>query len=190
MTSRPSKSAPAKTARRPASESGKTGAGPAKPPRPVQVANRYRRLKVDRKQVRRLIDVLDSLPTFPIPEGELSLAFLDDPQITEVHAQFLEDPTPTDVITFPGDPEAGFAGEICVSADHAQFEAEKRGHAFARELTLYLVHGWLHLAGYDDHEPADRRAMRAAERRVMAALEAANAFPAFALAEKPATHRS
>ena len=53
--------------------------------------------------------------------------------------------------------------------------------AFANELTLYVVHGWLHLAGYDDLQPAKKRRMRAAEARAMKLLSTAKAIPAFRL---------
>ena len=52
---------------------------------------------------------------------------------------------------------------------------------FATELTLYVVHGWLHLAGYDDLQPAKKRKMRAAEARAMKLLMAAEAIPPFRL---------
>ena len=50
---------------------------------------------------------------------------------------------------------------------------------FAAELTLYVVHGWMHLVGYDDLQPARKRRMRAAEARAMKVLRAAKAIPAF-----------
>lgn len=130
----------------------------------------------------------------PVPPGELSLVFLTDPALAKIHADFMDDPTATDVITFEGDPAAGLAGEICVSADTAWNYvgarlARVRGRAqgtplqqsFATELTLYLVHGWLHLAGYDDLRPARKRRMRAAEARAMKLLAAAGAIPPFRL---------
>ena len=92
------------------------------------------------------------------------------------------DPTATDVITFEGDPAAGLAGEICVSADTARSYARAQRKDFSAELTLYLVHGWLHLAGYDDRQPAQKRRMRAAEKRAMTLLREAKAVPAFWLA--------
>ena len=92
------------------------------------------------------------------------------------------DPTVTDVITFPGDSEDGLAGEICVSVNRAEAEAAARGEPLARELTLYLVHGWLHLVGFDDVEDADRRAMRQAEEETMNAVEEAGLVPDFRLA--------
>jgi len=113
--------------------------------------------------------------------GELSLVFLNDAALAALHADFLNDPTPTDVITFAGDPAAGLAGEICVSVDTAAREARARRADFATELTLYLVHGWLHLLGHDDLEPAAKRRMRAAERRALALLRRAHAIPPFRL---------
>jgi len=116
------------------------------------------------------------------PMGELSLVFLTDPALAKIHADFMDDPTTTDVITFEGDELAGVAGEICVSADTARAYARAHGRDFATELTLYVVHGWLHLAGYDDLQPQKKRRMRAAEARAMALLRAAKAVPAFRLA--------
>ena len=107
----------------------------------------------------------------------------------------MDDPTATDVITFEGDSIAGLAGEICVSADTAsKYVGLEEGPAragprssgswtlqnpFATELTLYVVHGWLHLAGYDDLRPAKKRRMRAAEARAMKLLREAKAIPDF-----------
>ena len=90
-----------------------------------------------------------------------------------VHADFLDDPSPTDVITFEGDRMMGSAGEICVCAEVARGYAGDHGGDFARELLLYFVHGYLHLAGYDDTTPAAKRRMRAGERQAMALLDAA-----------------
>ncbi len=115
------------------------------------------------------------------PAGELSLVFLTDPALAQVHADFMDDPTATDVITFEGDPAAGLAGEVCVSADTAAAYARAHRRDFATELTLYVVHGWLHLAGYDDIQPVKKRRMRAAEARALKLLASAKAIPAFGL---------
>ena len=115
------------------------------------------------------------------PPGELSIVLVTDRAIARLHADFMDDPTATDVITFEGDPLAGLAGEICVSADTARQYAREHGRDFAEELTLYIVHGWLHLAGYDDLRPARKRRKRAAEARALALLRAAAAIPAFRL---------
>lgn len=116
----------------------------------------------------------------PFP-GELSLVFLTDQELARLHGDFLADPTTTDVITFEGDPLHGVAGEICVSADTAARYAKVHGRNFSQELTLYVVHGWLHLAGHDDLIPAKKRAMRRAEARAMKLLERARCTPRFRL---------
>ncbi|MBL00759.1 MAG: rRNA maturation RNase YbeY [Opitutales bacterium] len=111
---------------------------------------------------------------FPINEGELSIAFVSDAEIAQVHADFMDDPSPTDVITFPAQPKIKSAGEIIVSVDHAQSRATKLGEPFSRELSLYLVHGWLHLAGYDDSKESDRARMREAEQKALLILDEAD----------------
>ena len=123
------------------------------------------------------------LPAPPaVPPGELSLAFLTPADLARLHSSFLGDPSVTDVITFNGTPDSSQAGEICVAAGAAAAFAARRGRGFAEELTLYLVHGWLHLAGHDDRTPAQKRRMRAAEARAMALLQAHRLIPRFTLA--------
>jgi probable rRNA maturation factor len=116
------------------------------------------------------------------PAGELSVAFLSDPALARLHGQFLGDPSATDVITFAGDGAAGTAGEICVSVDAAVRHAGRAGPRLSAEITLYLVHGWLHLAGYDDRGAVAKRSMRRAEARAMRLLAGSAALPRFVLA--------
>jgi probable rRNA maturation factor len=116
-----------------------------------------------------------------LPPGELSIVFLTDAALAELHGSFLNDPSLTDVITFEADPLAGTAGEICVSVDTACRYAAQTGQSFADELTLYLVHGLLHLAGYDDLVPTRKRRMRLAERRAMNLLREQAGVPEFCL---------
>lgn len=175
--------------------------------REVAITNRHPRLRLDRRAVAAAIAVLDAHAAKFLggcPAGELSLVFLTDPALAKIHADFMDDPTATDVITFEGNAAAGLAGEVCVSADtaaryvglvegprpcgplgrHARSRlAETRAlqDSFSAELTLYVVHGWLHLAGYDDLQPAKKRKMRAAEARAMKLLRASRAVPAFRL---------
>jgi probable rRNA maturation factor len=141
--------------------------------RPLSIANRHPRLRLDRRALARVIAALDAVPDAfrgGCPPGELSLVFLTDPALARLHADFLADPTTTDVITFEGDPSVGVAGEICVSADTAAAYAKRHRHDFSAELTLYVIHGWLHLAGYDDLQPAKKREMRRAEARALKLL--------------------
>ena len=155
--------------------------------REVSIANRHPRLQLDRRAVARVIALLDAnhraiaLGLPPFPTGELSLVFLTDPALAALHAEFLDDPATTDVITFAGNPALGSAGEICVSADTAVAYARRHRRDFSTELTLYVIHGWLHLAGYDDLVPAKKRAMRRAEARALRVLTRAGALPKFSL---------
>lgn len=150
--------------------------------RDTQVTNLYSNLAYSEESLNRFFETLDSLGKYPIQPGELSIALIDDPTIAQLHADFLNDPTPTDVITFPADPSLDFAGEICVSVDHALAHSKKFNVPFNSELTLYLVHGWLHLAGLDDINDHDRAIMRKAEQEVLSLLEKAGSIPDFHIA--------
>ena len=154
------------------------------PDRTLAIANRHPRLRLNRRAVAAAIAVLDAHPKEfrgGCPAGELSLAFLTDAALARLHGDFLADPSETDVITFAGEPLAGLAGEVCVSVDTAATYAKKQKVDFSAELTLYLVHGWLHLAGYDDLQPAKKRLMRRAEARALSLLRRTGAMPRFAL---------
>ncbi len=93
--------------------------------------------------------VLSSLPM-------VEIAVVDDAAIAQVHAEFLDDPSETDAITFP-------YGEILVSCDTAARYAAEHGIDPCEELFRYMVHGLTHLHGYLDYEPADRQALFAVQ---------------------------
>ncbi len=86
----------------------------------------------------------------------VEISIVDDPTIAEVHAEFLDDPTATDAITFP-------YGEVLVSCDTAASYAAAHGIEREEELFRYMVHGLTHLHGYLDYEPADREALFAVQ---------------------------
>ncbi len=83
----------------------------------------------------------------------VEISIVGDPTISEIHARFLDDPSPTDVITFP---HGDGLGEIMVSIDTAVRQASEFGEPWERELFRYIVHGLLHLHGYLD-DSKDRR---------------------------------
>lgn len=104
-------------------------------------------------------------------EGEVSVAIVDDQRIRQLNARYLGHDYPTDVLSFTLEASPGYVeGEIVCSAQTAQRVAERLACPAEHELLLYVVHGALHLAGYDDQTPEGRRAMRAREQEILAAL--------------------
>lgn len=152
---------------------------PKKRKRSILIYNPCKALEFNKRDLQAAFHFLDQYAPYSIPDGDLSLALLENEAHNQLHADFLNDPTPTDVITFPGDPEDKTAGEICVSIDTAYDYSTENKADFSRELTLYLVHGWLHLAGFDDLEELDRKAMKKEERVCMSMLETNEKIPLF-----------
>lgn len=97
---------------------------------------------------------------------------VDDAEIAELNARHLHHRGPTDVLSFPiGDVDpvrkAYFLGEIVVSFETAEREAAERGLPTREEWARYLVHGFLHLLGYDDRTPRLRARMEALQERIL-----------------------
>ncbi len=90
----------------------------------------------------------------------VEISLIDDAAIAAVHGEFMNDPTPTDVITF-------HHGEILISAETAASCGVEHGHATEREALLYAIHGLLHLNGYDDLSEPDRIRMHAAQEEIL-----------------------
>lgn len=108
---------------------------------------------------------------------EVCVHFVNTEEIIQLHSEFFNDPTPTDCISFPIDgvksDRSGYCmlGDVFVCTDVAKEYAEEHHEVPLEELTLYVVHGLLHLMGYDDIEEIDRKAMRDAEKRQMRYLK-------------------
>jgi probable rRNA maturation factor len=104
----------------------------------------------------------------------LSVAVVDDGRMSELHERYSGIPGPTDVLAFPLEDEVpgpeALLGEVVVSADTAAREAAERGLTFERELLLYVIHGTLHLLGYDDHDPTERTRMHARQEELLGAF--------------------
>lgn len=102
-------------------------------------------------------------PDAPLAElPEIEITIVDDADIARVHGDFLDDPTPTDVITF-------HHGEILISAETAQRQGREHGQSVDHEVALYLVHGLLHLAGWDDHGTDEARDMAQRQNEILQA---------------------
>ena len=116
------------------------------------------------------------------PNGVLSVVFMEQNAHNQLHGQLLNDYRPTDVITFPADEEDGHAGEICVSVDKAMLESGLRGIPFVEEVSLYLIHGWLHLIGFNDMEEVERTCMKDEEKNCLSLIRKSCLWPDFELA--------
>jgi probable rRNA maturation factor len=103
------------------------------------------------------------------PEAELSLVLVDIPAMTELHIEWMDEPGPTDVLSFPMDelrpglpgqePVAGVLGDIVICPEVALAQAQAAGHSRDEEISLLLTHGILHLLGYDHAEPDEHAEM-------------------------------
>jgi len=111
-----------------------------------------------------------ALPTIRGLAGEISFVILDDPAMRNLNRRYLGRNRATDVLAFDLGPGGGPSAEVLVSADTARRQAMRRRVPVWMELVLYLLHGALHLAGYDDEEDGDFRRMRVAERRLLARI--------------------
>ncbi len=80
-------------------------------------------------------------------------------------------------MTFPGDPEDEHAGDILICPEYAADAAVEYNQAFADEVTLYIVHGWLHLAGLCDKTDSEQQRMRYAEETIMNHIRTLSTIP-------------
>lgn len=129
-------------------------------------ANRQRAVRLDLPKIRRIVDV--ALPLCvgkPRQKGatlpaEVEITLLGEAAIAKVHGEFLDDPTPTDVITFEH-------GEILIGVPIAAANARKFRHPADHEVALCAIHGLLHLLGYDDLTEKERVIMHARQEEIL-----------------------
>jgi probable rRNA maturation factor len=133
----------------------------------IHVTNRQKDLPLSAAAVRRVVRALILFEA--VSCQEIGVHFVTASRICRLHAQFFNDPSPTDCITFPIDD--AYLGDIFVCPHTALQYAAKRGIDPREEATLYLVHGFLHLLGYDDTTRATKLAMRKKEKQCMAHLK-------------------
>jgi probable rRNA maturation factor len=125
----------------------------------IAIANRQTLLRVDRVRIRRAVRAIAAEEI--AGRAAISVAVVDDAAIAKLNEQFLHHRGPTDVLSFLLHEEDGvLEGEVVVSAETALRAAPRYDWSAEEELLLYVIHGVLHLAGYDDAAPADRKVMR------------------------------
>ena len=136
----------------------------------ISIKNQQEAVPVDFRQLREVArTVLDGEGK---ADGRIGIALMDNATIHALNKRFLDHDEPTDVLSFPLSEPGGrkLTGELVLGVEVAQAQASSRGHDVQAELALYVIHGLLHLCGYDDHDEAGAAAMRARERHYLAQL--------------------
>lgn len=125
-------------------------------------------LEVDLKTVRAVAEyVIEQLKLHPLVD--LGIIFVNEKPMTDLHIQWMDEPGPTDVLSFPMDelrpgaedgplPE-GVLGDVVICPQVARLQADAAGHSMMDEIHLLLTHGILHLLGFDHAEPDEEREM-------------------------------
>jgi probable rRNA maturation factor len=133
-------------------------------------------MEVDEAALQRLaVYALDAMHVSP--EAELAILLVDEAAMEQLHVQWMDEPGPTDVLSFPMDElrpgtedqpsPAGLLGDVVLCPQVAQLQAEKAGHATQEELQLLTAHGILHLLGFDHADPAEEREMFGIQRDIL-----------------------
>jgi probable rRNA maturation factor len=130
----------------------------------ILINNELPEIKVDTRKIEQQIDKV--LTSLDCNEHEISILFIGDQGIRDLNNQFRGIDRPTDVLSFPqvleGEleiPGALVLGDVAISLETARSQSEEHGLSFEEELTLLLIHGILHLLGYD-HEISDQEEER------------------------------
>ena len=108
-------------------------------------------------------------------DADITIVLTDDAQLQELNLEFLGVDAPTDVLSFPAsesDPETGtpYLGDILISIPRATQQAQAVGHPVEAEVQLLVIHGTLHLLGYDHAEAEEKTKMWNAQAEVMSRL--------------------
>jgi probable rRNA maturation factor len=127
--------------------------------------------------------ILQRLVTFDLdqlhvhPDAELAILLVDESAMEQLHVQWMDEPGPTDVLSFPMDElrpgtedqptPAGLLGDIVLCPQVAIAQAEAAGHSPIDEMLLLTTHGLLHLLGFDHAEPDEEREMFALQRDLL-----------------------
>jgi probable rRNA maturation factor len=134
----------------------------------ISVRNLQRRIAVDvvdlEEFARNAMQLILELPREKAGEleklPEISVLIVSDRRISALHKKFMNESGPTDVITFQH-------GEIFISGEMASRNAQQFGNPLENELRLYIVHGLLHLQGFDDRDAESAQKMEAVQRKIL-----------------------
>ncbi len=133
----------------------------------VAIADQQTALRLPAARLREIVRT--TLRAEGVARASISLALVDDPTIHALNRRHLAHDFPTDVLSFlfSSSGREPLEGEVVVSTETAVRQAARYGWSPQHEVTLYVVHGLLHLCGYDDQNPPARRRMRRREREIL-----------------------
>ncbi len=142
---------------------------------------------LDSDRLQKVVEKVLQMENLP-PNVEISLVITGQERIQELNRQYRGKDQPTDVLSFAmaeqkeNEPTAFIGppdgllhlGEVIISYPQAELEANERGHSTQREMAILIVHGVLHILGYDHEQPEKEPAMTAREKEVLTELEGEN----------------
>ncbi len=116
------------------------------------------------------------------PDAELTILLSDDAELQRLNLRFLGIDAPTDVLSFPSgetDPETGllYLGDVVISISRATAQADAANHAVSGEIQLLIVHGILHLLGYDHADEVEKARMWQMQQRILNSLGLSDLAP-------------
>jgi len=147
----------------------------------IRIANRQKRTKIDSRRIRG--NVIRLLRLIGCAEKEISISFVDDEAIRLLNRQYLRLDKPTNVLSFSleegecGKVNPGLLGDIVISVDTALRDAKQGGFTLEEEILFLIIHGLLHLTGYEHvgTSRANALKMKKREKELFLALTASDA---------------
>ena len=136
---------------------------------PVEIARRGAGKKYTKRQYKRIASVI--LELLGNDKAELSLALVGNAEMRRLNATYRQKNYPTDVLSFAAEKnlpiEARLLGDVIISVEKAAEQAKQRRHTLDEEMVTLLIHGIVHLLGYDHERSAkDARVMKRLERKI------------------------
>ena len=134
----------------------------------VEIANLQKHYEINKSKIRKVVKVVLNKE---VKSAKLSIAFVDNEEIKRLNERFLGSNEVTDVIAFPlNNKEDILSGEIVISVETAVEVANRKKSNVEGEIILYLVHGILHLLGYNDNNKKKAKIMHEKESEILAFL--------------------
>ena len=137
----------------------------------IKVKNLQKKVKIKNSIVKKWAE--KALVELKKEKAELSVLLVDDAQIKKLNYQYRQENTPTDVLAFRmgegrfSSFNSGLLGDVVISPERAKAQAKRFSNSLEREICLYLIHGILHLTGYQDETEASKRRMEKKQEEIL-----------------------